>query len=62
VIPHLTVADDASLTDLLAAEAAVRPHLPIAAKATEVTLMAGPSPAAASPGARWTAVATFPLA
>jgi len=62
VIPHLTVADGAPLTDLLAAEAAVRPHLPIAAKATEVTLMAGPPPAAAPSGARWTAVATFPLA
>jgi hypothetical protein len=62
VIPHLTVAERAPLTDLQATEAAVRPYLPIAATATEVTLMTGPSPASAPPGARWTSAATFPLA
>lgn len=64
VIPHLTLGEAvrAPLADLRAAEAAVRPHLPIAAEATEVTLMAGPPPRSAPPGGRWTTVTTFPLA
>ena len=47
--------------ELRAAAEAVRPLLPIAAEATEVTLMTGPDPAAAAgtPG-RWQTVATFP--
>ena len=62
VIPHLTIGEGAPRADLRAAETAVRPHLPIAAEATEVTLMTGPRPRAGRPGARWTTVATFPLA
>jgi 2'-5' RNA ligase len=62
VIPHLTVGESAPLADLQAAEAAVRPHLPISATATEVTLMTGPPLAAAPPAGRWTSTATFPLA
>jgi 2'-5' RNA ligase len=56
VVPHLTVGHTGSLSDLRAAEEAVRPHLPIAGKAAEVTLMTGP-PA----GGLWTTVAVFPL-
>jgi 2'-5' RNA ligase len=59
VIPHLTIGEGAPRPDLEAAETEVRPHLPIEAEATEVTLMAGPPPRSA---ARWTTVATFPLA
>jgi len=62
VIPHLTIGDSASRADLEAAEREVRPHLPIHAEATEVTLMAGPPPGSAPSAARWTAVATFSLA
>ena len=62
VIPHLTIGDHAPRADLEAAERAVRPHLPINAEATEITLMAGPPPRSAPPGSRWRSVATFPLA
>jgi 2'-5' RNA ligase superfamily len=62
VIPHLTVGEGAPLADLQAAEAAVRPYLPISAAATEVTLMTGPPPASAPAVGGWTTVATFPLA
>jgi len=62
VIPHLTIGEGAPRTDLEAAEAQVRRHLPIEAEATEVTLMTGPPPRSAPPGSRWTSVATFPLA
>jgi 2'-5' RNA ligase len=61
VIPHLTIGEGAALADLRVAAAAVRPHLPIAAEATEVTLMTGPPPRSAPPGGRWTTVAAFPL-
>jgi 2'-5' RNA ligase superfamily len=62
VIPHLTIGDGAPRADLEAAETEVRPHLPIDAEATEITLMTGPPPSSGSPGSRWTIVATFPLA
>ena len=62
VIPHLTVGEGAPLADLQAAGDAVRPHLPIPAEATEVTLMTGPPPRSAPAGGRWTPVAAFPLA
>ena len=62
VIPHLTIGDGAPRAELEAAEAKVRPHLPIDAEATEVTLMTGPSPGSAPTAARWMTVATFSLA
>jgi len=62
VIPHLTIGDHAARADLEAAEAEVRPHLPIEAEATSVTLMTGPPPGSASPGNPWRSLATFPLA
>jgi len=62
VIPHLTIGDHAARADLEAAEAEVRPHLPIEAEAASVTLMTGPPPGSASPGNRWRSLATFPLA
>jgi 2'-5' RNA ligase superfamily len=62
VIPHLTIGEGAARADLEAAEAAVRPHLPIEAEATSVTLMTGPPPGSASPVARWTTAAAFSLA
>jgi 2'-5' RNA ligase len=72
VVPHLTVGDTGPLSELHAAAEAVRPHLPIAGEATEVTLMTGPSagsaggmparpPAGLSAGPSWTTVAAFPL-
>jgi len=62
VIPHLTIGDGGSRADLEAAEAEVRPHLPIEAEATSVTLMTGPSPGSVPATARWQTVAMFPLA
>lgn len=62
MIPHLTIGDSAPRAELEAAEAKVRPHLPIDAEATEVTLMTGPPPGSAPTAARWTTVATFSLA
>ena len=59
VVPHLTIGHRGSLTELRAAAEAVRPLLPIAAEATEVTLMTGPDPGR-QPG-RWHTVASFPL-
>jgi 2'-5' RNA ligase len=59
VVPHLTLGHLGSLTELRAAAEAVRPLLPIATEATEVTLMAGPDPGR-QPG-RWHTVASFPL-
>ena len=62
VTPHLTIGQRGPVAELRAAEEAVRPHLPVEAAATEVTLMAGPSPD--SPGSepgRWRALAAFPL-
>jgi hypothetical protein len=57
VIPHLTVGHNQPLADLRAAEAAVRPGLPVAGPATAVTLLTGP----ANGSAPWTRVTTFPL-
>jgi hypothetical protein len=62
VIPHLTIGDGAPRAELEAAEAEVRARLPIGAEATEVTLMTGPPPGSAPVAARWTTLATFPLA
>jgi hypothetical protein len=61
-VPHLTVGHDGELAQLRAAAEAVRPLLPIAAEATEVTLMTGPDPRR-PPGwpGDWHAVASFPL-
>ena len=62
VVPHLTLGQDDDLAELCAAAEAVRPLLPIATEATEVTLMAGPRPGAPSePAGRWQFVASFPL-
>jgi hypothetical protein len=61
-VPHLTIGHLGSPAGLRAAAEAVGPQLPIAAEATEVTLMAGPRPGRppGSPG-DWHAVASFPL-
>ena len=62
VVPHLTLGHVGNLAELRAAADAVRPLLPIAAEATEVTLMTGPRPGASSePASRWQFVASFPL-
>ena len=65
VVPHLTVGQGDGLAELRAAAEAVRPLLPIAAEATEVTLMTGPDPRRqpGQPGqpGRWQTVASFPL-
>ena len=58
VVPHLTVGDTGSLSDLRAAEEAVRPHLPISGEATEVVLMTS---APGGGGGLWTTMAAFPL-
>ena len=62
VTPHLTIGQRGGLPALRTAAQAVRPYLPIEATATEVTLMAGPSPETpgAEPG-RWRDLAAFPL-
>lgn len=57
VIPHLTVGDTGSAQELRAVEAAIRPHLPIEARVTEVILMTGSPTTPRS----WTALAAFPL-
>ena len=44
LVPHLTIGQGDGLAELRAAAEAVRPLLPIATEATEVTLMAGPDP------------------
>ena len=62
VIPHLTIGHGVPRAELEAAEAEVRPYLPIEAEATSVTLMTGPPPGSAPTPARWNTVATFPLA
>jgi 2'-5' RNA ligase len=62
VVPHLTLGQDDDPAELRAAAEAVRPLLPIATEATEVTLMAGPRPGASSePAGPWQFVASFPL-
>jgi 2'-5' RNA ligase len=62
VVPHLTIGQGDGLAELRAAAEVVRPLLPIAARATEVTLMTGPDPRRppGSPG-EWRTVASFPL-
>jgi hypothetical protein len=61
-VPHLTIGHRGEPAELRAAAEAVRPLLPIAAKATEVTLMAGPEPGAhPGPPGQWRTVASFPL-
>ena len=62
VIPHLTIGDRGGLAAMRAAGAAVLPHLPIDARAAEVTLMAGPPPGNPenSPG-QWRRLASFAL-
>jgi 2'-5' RNA ligase len=62
VVPHLTIGQADDQAELRAAAEAVRPLLPIAAEATEVTLLTGPNPRRqpGSPG-EWQTVATFPL-
>jgi 2'-5' RNA ligase len=63
VIPHLTIGDRDDPGALRAAAAAVWGHLPIATRATEVTLMAGPAPGNPDiPPGQWRTLATFPLA
>ena len=63
VTPHLTIGHDAGLDVLRAAADAVCEHLPIAATATEVTLMAGPNPGTpGTPSGTWRRITTFPLA
>jgi hypothetical protein len=57
VIPHLTVGLHQPLGEMRAAEEAVGPQLPIEARASAVTLMAGPAS-----GGPWTRTARFPLA
>ena len=54
--PHLTVGHGHPVTSLRAAEEAVRPHLPIDAQATAVTLVTQQST-----GGLWTKAATFTL-
>lgn len=57
VVPHLTVGHDATREVLDAAAAAVAPHLPIRARVSAVTLIAGRP----EPGDSWHRVADFPL-
>jgi hypothetical protein len=62
VIPHLTIGDRADPAALRAAAEAVRGHLPVAARATEVILMAGPAPGNPdTPPGQWRTLAAFPL-
>jgi hypothetical protein len=65
VIPHLTIGDRDDPGALRAAAEAVRGYLPVAARITEVTLMAGPAPGGpggpGTPPGRWRPLAAFPL-
>jgi 2'-5' RNA ligase len=62
VVPHLTIGDRGGLAALATAGAAVAPHLPVEATATEVVLMAGPPPGdLAIPPGQWRRLASFPL-
>jgi hypothetical protein len=56
VIPHLTVGHGHPVSDLRAAEVAVKPHLPIDGQVTAVTLVTRQSV-----GAHWTTAVTFSL-
>jgi 2'-5' RNA ligase len=60
VVPHLTIGHQGGAPALRAAADAVRPHLPVDAAATEITLMAGPAPG--TPPGQWHQLAAFPLA
>ncbi len=63
LVPHLTIGQHGDVAALRAAQAAVRPYLPVEATAAEVTLMAGPPPGApGAPPGQWRALAAFPLA
>ncbi|HSZ40768.1 MAG TPA: 2'-5' RNA ligase family protein [Trebonia sp.] len=57
VVPHLTVGHSRPVGELRAAEAAVRPGLPVSSSVTTVTLMTGPL----DDSAPWTREAVFPL-
>jgi hypothetical protein len=61
-VPHLTIGHLGGPAQLRAAAEAVRPQLPIAAEATQVSLLAGPDPGrpSGSPG-QWRRIAAFPL-
>ena len=62
VIPHLTIGDRDDRPARCAAAEAVRGHLPIQARVTEVTLMAGPAPGnLAIPPGQWRTLTAFPL-
>jgi 2'-5' RNA ligase len=62
VIPHLTIGDRADPAALRAAAEAVRGHLPVAARVSEVALMAGPAPGNPdTPPGQWRTLAAFPL-
>jgi 2'-5' RNA ligase len=62
VVPHLTIGDRSDPAEMRAAAEAVRRHLPVAARITEVSLMAGPAPRnLAIPPGRWRTLAAFPL-
>lgn len=62
IIPHLTIGDRPDPAALRAAAAAVRGQLPVTARVTEVTLMAGPPPSTpgTAPG-RWRTLGAFSL-
>jgi hypothetical protein len=57
VVPHLTVGLEATVDAMRTAELAISPNLPVDGRAAAVTLMTE-----VSPGGRWEAVASFPLA
>lgn len=57
VVPHLTVGHARPAGELRAAEAAIRPGLPVSGSVTAVTLMSAP----VGDGAPWAKVAEFPL-
>ena len=65
VIPHLTIGDQGDQGDpgaLRAAAEAVRGHLPVGVRVTEVALMAGPAPGnLENPPGQWRTLAAFPL-
>ena len=62
VIPHLTIGDGGDLAQMRSAAEAVRRHLPVEARVTEVTLMAGPAPGnLAIPPGQWRTLTAFPL-
>ena len=61
VVPHLTIGHLGGPQALRVAADAVRPQLPVTARAAEVTLMAGPSADRRDAPARWSRLATFPM-